>query len=88
VEIEQLAQEADQSEKEVDSEARLDFGAGAVASPAPPSAPASIALGQTVAEVTAALGQPKSVVDLGTKKIYVYLNMKITFVGGKVINVQ
>jgi hypothetical protein len=38
--------------------------------------------------VTAALGQPKSVVKLGTKEIYVYQDMKVTFKGGKVSDVQ
>jgi hypothetical protein len=45
-------------------------------------------VGQTIDEVTAALGQPKSVVDLGAKKIYVYPDMKVTFKGGKVSDVQ
>jgi hypothetical protein len=48
----------------------------------------NIALGQTVDQVVAAMGQPKSVVDLGTKKIYVYPDMKITFKAGKVTDVQ
>jgi hypothetical protein len=38
--------------------------------------------------VTGILGQPKSVVDLGAKKIYVYPDMKITFNNGKVTDVQ
>jgi hypothetical protein len=45
-------------------------------------------VGQTIDEVTAALGQPKSVVDLGAKKIYVYRDMKVTFKGGKVSDGQ
>ena len=35
-----------------------------------------------------ALGQPKRVIDLGTKKIYVYHDMKITFKAGKVSDVE
>jgi hypothetical protein len=38
--------------------------------------------------VTSSLGQPKSIVNLGTKKIYVYNDMKITFKDGKVSDVQ
>ena len=36
----------------------------------------------------AILGQPQKVVDLGSKKIYVYRDMKITFNAGKVADVQ
>jgi hypothetical protein len=83
--------EADKSEQEVT--AQVDpGGAPAGAAPAaiaPPAAPpASIALGQSIDEVTAQLGQPKSTVDLGAKKIYVYKDMKITFKDGKVSDVQ
>lgn len=89
-EIKEQMGEADKSEQEVAS------AAPAPDSVAPPAAPAAatpapttnIALGQTVDQVTAALGAPKSVVDLGAKKIYVYQDMKITFKGGKVSDVQ
>ena len=50
--------------------------------------PASIQLGQTIDQVVAALGQPKKTVDLGSKKIYVYKDLKVTFVNGKVTDVQ
>jgi hypothetical protein len=56
--------------------------------PAPAAAPTQIELGQTVDQVTASLGTPKSIVDLGTKLIYVYKDMKITFKAGKVADVQ
>ena len=59
---------------------------------APPAAPAgpppSIEVGQTIDQVTASLGQPQKVVNLGTKKIYVYKDSKITFKDGKVSDVQ
>jgi hypothetical protein len=62
------------------------------ASPAQPAAPAqpppTIALGQTPDEVTAILGQPEKKVDLGAKQIYIYKDMKVTFVKGKVSDVQ
>jgi hypothetical protein len=45
-------------------------------------------LGQTVEQVTAAMGQPTKTVNLGPKKIYVYKDMKITFKDGKVTNVE
>ena len=34
------------------------------------------------------LGQPKNIVDLGAKKIYVYPDLKITFNNGKVADVE
>jgi serpin B len=60
--------------------------AGAPAAPAGPSK--TIAIGQTIDEVTAILGQPKSIVNFGTKKIYVYPDLRVTFNGGKVSDVQ
>jgi hypothetical protein len=38
--------------------------------------------------VTAAFGQPTSVIDLGVKKVYNYPGMKVTFKSGKVSDVQ
>jgi hypothetical protein len=59
------------------------------AQPAPaPAAPASIQLGQTIDQVVAALGQPDKMVNLGAKQIYVYKDLKVTFVNGKVSDVQ
>jgi hypothetical protein len=55
---------------------------------APPAGPPTIALGQTIDQVTAALGEPKEVVDLGSKKIYKYPDMKVVFMNGKVSDVQ
>lgn len=89
--ITQQAQEADKAEQEVLAQAAPVGGAapaGAPAIPAPAAPPVEISLGQTAEQVTAALGQPKSMVDLGAKKIYVYKDMKITFNDGKVTDVQ
>ena len=79
-ELAQESKEADQAEKE----------AGETPAPiaAPAAPPAEIALGQTVDQVEAALGQPKTKVNAGPKKIYVYDNMKITFKDGKVSDIQ
>jgi hypothetical protein len=55
---------------------------------APPQPPPTIQLGQTPDDVTAALGQPEKIVNLGPKQIYYYKDMKITFVKGKVTDVQ
>ncbi len=56
--------------------------------PAPQPEPVRIELGQTTDQVVAGLGQPDKVVDLGGKKIYIYKDLKITFVDGKVSDVQ
>jgi hypothetical protein len=54
----------------------------------PAAPPASIQLGQTVDQVQAAFGPPEKIVNLGTKQIYVYKDLKVTFVNGKVTDVQ
>jgi hypothetical protein len=56
--------------------------------PPAPAAPATIQLGQTIDQVVNVLGQPDKRVDLGAKQIYVYKDLKITFVDGKVSDVQ
>ena len=56
--------------------------------PQPAAPPASIQLGQTVDQVTASFGPPEKIVNLGTKQIYVYKDLKVTFVNGKVTDVQ
>jgi hypothetical protein len=53
------------------------------------SAPvATVQLGQSPDQVESVLGKPSKVIDLGTKKIFVYKDMKIVFVDGKVSDVQ
>jgi hypothetical protein len=75
------SKEADTAEKE----ASADTGAAPVAAAANPP---TVSMGQSPDEVTAALGKPKSIMDLGNKKIYVYQDMKIIFNGGKVTDIQ
>jgi hypothetical protein len=87
-EIQQQSQQADQAEQEVASATTPAAPGADAAPPAAQAAPATIALGQTTDQVTAALGAPKRIVDLGTKKIYVYQDMKITFKAGKVSDVE
>lgn len=53
-----------------------------------PAEPPTVALGQTPDQVIAALGQPKSIMDLGAKKIYVYKDSKVIFRDGKVTDIQ
>lgn len=52
------------------------------------SAPATVSLGQTPAEVEAAMGKPQTVINLGARVIFVYPNMRIIFQDGKVADVQ
>jgi hypothetical protein len=62
---------------------------GPVAAPANPAVQTvTVALGQTEQEVTTNMGAPSRIVDLGPKKIYVYKDLKVTFKGGKVSDVQ
>jgi hypothetical protein len=57
--------------------------------PGPAPAPdGTIALGMSIQEVERILGKPKNAVDLGAKQIYVYKDLKITFLRGKVSDVQ
>lgn len=60
--------------------------------PPPPDQPAAppktISVGQTRDVVVANWGQPSKDIKLGTKEILVYPDMKVTFVGGKVSDVQ
>ncbi|MGA9669170.1 MAG: hypothetical protein WBQ94_08180, partial [Terracidiphilus sp.] len=61
-----------------------------IAPPPPPTdvPPPTIAIGQTKDQVTAAFGQPTRLAKLGAKEIYYYKDMKVTFTGGKVSNVE
>lgn len=56
--------------------------------PPPPAAPRKVALGMTIDQVKSSYGEPASTVDLGSKVIYVYKDLKITFQDGKVSNVD
>lgn len=66
--------------------------AAAPQQPAPqeqaPAEPASIDKGMTPDQVQAALGKPDKIVNLGAKQIYVYKDLKVTFLSGKVSDVQ
>jgi hypothetical protein len=54
----------------------------------PAPEPQAIQIGQTIDQVKSILGQPEKTVDLGKKQIYVYKDLKITFIDGKVSDVQ
>jgi hypothetical protein len=50
--------------------------------------PQSIEKGMTTDQVEGAMGKPEKIVNLGPKKIYVYKDLKVTFLNGKVFDVQ
>ena len=50
--------------------------------------PQSIDKGMTPDQVQAAMGKPDKIVNLGSKQIYVYKDLKVTFLNGKVSDVQ
>ena len=65
----------------------------AIAPPPPPpdqpaAPPPTISLGQSRDQVIASFGQPTKIVKLGTKEIDTFKDMKVTFVNGKVTDVQ
>jgi hypothetical protein len=60
----------------------------AAAQDQPPAEPASIDKGMTTDQVQSALGKPDKIVNLGSKQIYVYKDLKVTFLNGKVSDVQ
>jgi hypothetical protein len=54
----------------------------------PPAQPPTVSLGLTIDQVVVMLGQPDRLANLGSKKIYSYKDMKITFVDGRVSDIQ
>jgi hypothetical protein len=89
-ELSRQAREANQAEQEVVSQALGTVAAAVTPAPAPvqQQAPVNISLGQSTAEVVGALGQPQKSYNAGPKTIYVYKDLKITFINGRVADVQ
>ena len=56
--------------------------------PPPPADPVEIKIGQTTDQVIAALGQPIRKAKTATREIYFYKDLKVTFVNGKVKDVE
>jgi hypothetical protein len=56
--------------------------------PPPPAEPKTVSLGQSSDQVKAIFGSPDKIVKLGTKEIYFYQGLKVTFVNNKVSDVQ
>ena len=82
-ELSRQAQEATQGEQAVLNEAPpLDNG-GFNSAQTP-----TITLGMTMSQVQSLLGPPKRLVDLGAKRMYIYDDMKVVFMDGRVSDVQ
>ena len=77
-ELTSVSQEADRAEQQAVSQA------GEAAAPTAPT----LSLDMTVDDVKAIQGEPQKIVDLGSKKIYVYKDLKITFTDGRVSDIQ
>jgi hypothetical protein len=50
--------------------------------------PQTIQMGMTADQVVTAMGKPTKMVNLGPKQIYLYKDLKVTFLNGKVVDVQ
>ncbi len=48
----------------------------------------TVSLGQTIDQVRAVLGPPQQIMNAGAKQIYLYQNVKITFVNGRVADIE
>ncbi len=77
-ELNQAYRETDEAEQ-----AALGQAGNATAAQAP-----TISLGQSIEQVRAALGPPLRVMNAGAKQIYIYKDVKITFVNGVVSDIQ
>jgi hypothetical protein len=75
-ELTAVSQEADRAEQQ------------AIGQSGDAQGPPTLTLGLSIEDVKAIQGEPEKVVDLGSKKIYVYRDLKITFQDGKVTDIQ
>ncbi len=80
----------DQQEQSADAAQQPDQQAAPAqqTQPAQQAEPATVQLGMTTDQVESALGKPDKIFNLGTKQIYVYKDVKVTFLNGKVSDVQ
>lgn len=60
----------------------------AAPAPTPAQPPASVQMGMTPDQVVGILGQPDKIVNLGAKQLYIYKDLKVTFMNGKVTDAQ
>jgi hypothetical protein len=86
--LQQQGQQADQAEQEATGTAPVNSPQPSTATVAPQNAPATVAIGQTLDQVQAAMGAPEHVAELGPKVIYYYNGMKVIFKNGKVSDIE
>jgi hypothetical protein len=84
--ISQQASQADQAESEAVANVTSTPAADGASSTSGSST--TIAIGQSIDAVTAKMGNPTRIIDLGAKKIYTYPDMKVIFLNGKVSDVE
>jgi len=60
----------------------------AAAQPQPAPQPKTVLKGDSIDQVVATLGKPEKILQVDTKQIYVYKEVKITFLDGKVSDIQ
>jgi hypothetical protein len=76
----------DQQQAAGDANQQQPAAAEQPAADAPP--PATVEIGQSVDDVIGILGQPTKIINLGPKQIYVYKDLKVNFIKGKVTDAQ
>ena len=86
--IGQLLSISDDSQQEQGGQVAQGQGQDQQAAPQQQAEPQTIEKGQTTDQVQAALGKPDKIVNLGPKQLYIYKDLKVTFVNGKVADVQ
>ena len=89
----QQAQGGDQQQQQGQDQQAAAQGASdqqpaAAAAPEPPPPPTTVEIGQSIDQVVGILGTPDKIINLGVKQIYVYKDIKVTFVKGKVTDAQ
>jgi hypothetical protein len=82
------AQNGNGNNQQGNNQQNTNQGGGQAQQQAPAQEPQQIEKGQTPDQVKAALGNPDKIVNLGAKLIYVYKDIKVTFLNGKVSDVQ
>jgi len=86
--IGQLLSISDDSQQEQGGQVAQGQGQDQQGAPQQQAEPQTIEKGQTTDQVQAALGKPEKIVNLGPKQLYIYKDLKVTFVNGKVADVQ
>ena len=83
-----VAAEISQESSQVDAAEQAALQDTGAPAGGPSATPATVSLGMTIDQVTAILGPPLQPLDAGTRQIYLYKNLKVTFQNGKVTDIQ